>query len=102
MKIEHLTLTFHATAASSAVRFWLCLPQQAAVPLCCVCPASGQWQSAACFPAAVDTPLFDDADLTAVRSSLFLLGVTDIDAALAAVQMQAQQALAACGADKAA
>ena len=102
MKIEHLTLTFHATAASSAVRFWLCLPQQAAVPLCCVCPASGQWQSAAYFPAAVDTPLFDDADLTAVRSSLFLLGVTDIDAALAALQMQAQQALAACGADKAA
>ena len=36
------------------------------------------------------------------RSSLFLLGVTDIDAALAALQMQAQQALAACGADKAA
>ena len=102
MKIEHLTLTFHATAASSTVRFWLCLPQQSAVPLCCVCPVSGQWQSAACFPAAVDTPLFDDADLIALRSSLFLLGVADIDAPLAGLQLQAQQALAACGAAKAA
>ncbi len=96
MKLEHLTLTLVAAAPNGSVQFWLCRPQQAAVPLCCINPASGLWQSAACFPADADTPWFDDADGTALRSSLFLLGVVDIQAAVAALLQQAQQVAMVC------
>ena len=77
-------------AATSRGAFVLCLPGIGAMAKRGLLSRSGRHA------------LFDDADLIALRSSLFLLGVADIDAALAGLQLQAQQALAACGAAKAA
>ena len=87
--IQHLEFSTQTQPGAEAVRFWVCFADQSPRCLCQYNPSQKAWYTASGFPLVAGQVLLPDADAHVLRTALFLLGVREVDDAIAALAKQA-------------